>query len=104
MSNLTKRQQDQIFSTFYGINRKTFEIESVYLTQGGTLTSWGRDGSLTTLPVSYGRRARDEVVIAFELTEIFETYAELESAENTKLRVAALQQKADAMKALASKE
>jgi hypothetical protein len=50
------------------------------------------------------QRARDEVVIAFELTEVFETYAEFESAENTKLRVAALQQEADAMKARANKE
>jgi hypothetical protein len=97
MGRLTKQQQREIVSEFYGINLKTYEVESVSLTRGGMLTKWGKDATYIEHPVA-GRQARTEVVIVFGLSEIFEV-TQFDDREYTKRKVAELQAKADTMKA-----
>jgi len=66
----TKAYKNEVWEVFYGINPKTFEVESVSKSRGGVLTRWGKEG-VHTHPILTGRQARNEVVIVYGLTDIF---------------------------------
>ena len=83
--------------TFFGINPKTFEVESVSRTRGGTLSRWNENG-VYSHNIEHGRNAQAEVAIVFGLREIFSVPELLVNSENTKQRVEELRKKAAEMK------
>jgi hypothetical protein len=101
MAKRTKQSKEEIVKIFYGINSKTFEVESVSLTRGAVLTKFGKDLEYIRHPIA-GRDARTEVVIVFHLTEIFSVSAQMSDAESTKKRIEELEAKAMRMKAEAA--
>jgi hypothetical protein len=104
MARRTAQSDGEYIWAFYGINRKTFEVESVWQTRGGMLSYSNRNGHSYSHHIAKGRDAKSEVIIVFELTDIFEVPIALVGTEHTKLRIKELEDKASAMKAVAEKE
>lgn len=94
----TRKNQNEIVEHYYGINRETFEIESVSKTRGGTLSKSGKDGSYSTHHIIGDRQAKTEIVIVWGLTDIISFPAQFDGGEMTKRQMADLQAKADAKK------
>jgi hypothetical protein len=86
-------------STFYGINPKTFRVESVSVTRGGTLRKWGPDATFATHHLAHGRQAKSEIIIVWGLTDLIEIYPQLDDSESTKQKLAELKAKAEAKRA-----
>jgi hypothetical protein len=74
MARLTKRQKEETISTFFGINPKTFNVEMVSLTRGGTLRKWGPDATFVTHAILHGRQPKSEIITVWGLTDLIETY------------------------------
>ena len=97
MARRTKRENEQIIYTYYGINAETYEVESVSQTRGGSLTAFRGDNYIC-LPIGPGCIAKSEVVILFKLQGVFCVPAGFADSESTKMKISELQAKADAMK------
>ena len=93
----TKAYKNEVWEVFYGINPKTFEVESVSKSRGGVLTRWGKEG-VHTHPILTGRQARNEVVLVYGLTDIFVVNPHFENQESTRKRIEELKAKAAEMK------
>jgi hypothetical protein len=104
MTRRTKQSDNVIVEEFYGINSLTFEVEQVWLTRGGVLSKFTKDGVLFQHAIAPGRQARAEVIIVFNLIDIFNVHPQFENKEETKRRVEELKAKAAQMKADAAKE
>ena len=98
MGRKTRQQQEEIVETFYGINPKTFKVESVSRTRGGTLTKWNEDAVPYSHHIEHGRDPKSEVLIVFGLIDIFGVPEFLVSSESTKMRINELKEKAGEMK------
>lgn len=94
MARRTKAQQGEIIREYYGINMKTFAVERVSLTRGGTLSLFRGDRYLTHNTA--GREARGEIVIVFGIGDLMEATPLI---DDPKKMYALLQAKADKMKA-----
>jgi hypothetical protein len=95
MARLTKRQQDETVSVFYGLNPRTLEVDTVYVTRGGDLTKWTKAGNTHTHHNSHHPNdPRTEIIIVYELTDLIETSPELTNDKHTKLQLAELEAKA----------
>ncbi len=71
MAGKTSRQwQDEITTTFYGINPKTLHVESVTLSRGMMLQRWRGDAGPSGFQIKHGRPARSQVAAVFGLTDI----------------------------------
>lgn len=99
MARLTKREKDATIETFYGINPKTFEVESVHLTKGGHLIKYGRDLQSYSHYIEHNRDPRSEVRIVFGLTDIISFRTGMSDAEHIKGKIAELRAKAEAQQA-----
>jgi hypothetical protein len=66
----------------------------VWLTRGGVLSKFTKDGVPFQYPVAPGRQARAEVVIVFNLIDSFPVHPQVENKEETKRRVGELEAKA----------
>jgi len=104
MTRRTKQSDDEIVEEFYGINSSTFEVEQVWLTRGGMLSKFTKDGVLFQHAIAPGRQARAEVIIVFNLIEIFNVHPQIENQDDTNRRIGELKVKAAQMKADAAKE
>jgi len=98
MARKTRRENEEIVETYFGIDPKTFEVKTVSRTRGGTLTKWNRDLAPYSHHIEHGRNAQAEVRIVFGLTDIFGVPEALVNSENTKNRVKELEVKAAEMK------
>lgn len=96
----TNAWKEEIIRTFYGINPKTFGIDSVSVSRGGTLTKWSSDGHMHTHPIHHGgaERAQAEIVIVYDLTDLFSVIPGIEDSETTKRKINELRSKAALMK------
>jgi hypothetical protein len=98
MARKTRRENEEIVETYFGINPKTFEVQTVSRTRGGTLTKWNSDAVPYSHHIEHGRNAQSEVRIVFGLTDIFGVPEVLVDSENTKKRVEELEVKAAEMR------
>ena len=55
LARLTRRGGEEIIETLYGINPKTFEVETVSLNRGGELRKLGKDVEPRTHHVAHAR-------------------------------------------------
>jgi hypothetical protein len=99
VARLTKKEQEQIESVFYGIDPETFEVSSVSVTRGGILRRWHKSGTCHTHTIGPGRQARTEIVVLYGLTDLFEVFPQYENADNTKNKIEELKVKIAAMRA-----
>jgi hypothetical protein len=99
MARLTRKQEEETVSTFYGINPKTFRVESVSLTRGGKLRKWGPDATFATHHLAHGRQAITEIIIVWGLTDLIEIYPRLEDSESTRKKLEELRAIAEAKRA-----
>jgi hypothetical protein len=97
MPRMTRRKRDEVVSTFYGINPKTFEVEAVYVTRGRELQKWGKDATYHSHQI-LGRLPRTEIVVVYGLTELIE-FPLFHSEEEKQRKVQALEAKAAKMRA-----
>lgn len=96
MARRTKQQAGEIVETIYGINGNTYEVESISVTRGGTMTRWNENG-----PYSYeaaGRNPRNEAVVVFGLSEIRSVSQVLFGSDAEKRIMEELKAKAEALK------
>ena len=92
----TRRESEEIIETLYGINPKTFEVETVSLNRSGELRKRGKGGE--PHHVARGRDPKSEVRTAFGLTNVFSVPEALVDQESTKRRVEGLRERAAEMK------
>lgn len=97
MANPERLPEDEVITNFFGINPKTYEIESVSLTRGGTLSrgTGGADRWSANVPVA---AARHEIAARLGLVEIVETGAQNTSEDQRKRIMEDLETKAEIMK------
>jgi hypothetical protein len=97
MAKPEKSPDDEVTTNFFGINPKTYEIESVSLTRGGTLlrVGDGADNWSATVPVA---AARHEIAVRLGLVEIVETSAQTTGEELRRKIIEDLETKAEIMK------
>lgn len=97
MTKPEKLPEDEVTTNFFGINPKTYEIESISLTRGGTLLRV-KDGAANwsvNVPVAAAKR---EIATRLGLVEIVETSA-LNAGEEQRRRIMEdLETKAEVMK------
>ena len=98
LARLTRRGGEEIIETLYGINPKTFEVETVSLHRGGELRKLGKDVEPRTHHVAHARDPKSEVRISFGLTNVFSVPQALVDQESTKKRVEELRKRAAEMK------
>jgi hypothetical protein len=97
LARLTRRGGEEIIETLYGINPKTFEVETVSLNRSGELRNLGKDVESTHY-VAHARDPKSEVRIAFGLTNVFSVPQALVDQETTKRRVEELRKRAAEMR------
>src|SRR6516225_7310426 len=94
MAKRTRPSKDEITSIIFGINPRTFEIESLSRTRAGKLTRSGSaDRQSYTHQIEHGRDAGGEATTVFRLLD----------GELTKRRLKQMQKKASKMKSKAEK-
>jgi hypothetical protein len=98
-SRLTSRQKEEITSTFYGINRKTLQVESVSVTRGGGLRRSGKGVPNHSHVIHTGETPRSEIWIVYELTDLVEIPSLLWAADSSKQQIAQVEEKAARMRA-----
>ncbi len=98
---MTKSEQelpeDEITTNFFGIDPKTYEVESISLTRGGALVRV-KDGAAiwsANVPVE---SARHEIAVRLGLVEIVETGARDTGEEQRRKIMEDLETKAEIMK------
>lgn len=99
MARLTSRQKREIVSTFYGINPKTLQVDSVSLTREGRLSRHGIGVPYHTHLIRQGETPRSEIAIVYELQHVIEIPTLLWNDEDSKRRVDELRARAAAMRA-----
>jgi hypothetical protein len=102
VGRLTKRQAQEHLYVYYGINPKTFKVETAYQTRGGVLELWRNDVRLTA-PLGMGRMAESECVIVFGLTDVRWLPANADGSESSQRIREELRKKAAEMQAEAKK-
>jgi hypothetical protein len=92
-------EDEQHAEVFYGINFKTFAIDRIYLTRGGTLKKYDKGAVVGTHHPIHDGPIRSEARLAFGITDVFSVPVEQEDDEATRQRIEALKVKAREMKA-----
>ncbi len=98
MARRTRKQDREYATVHYGINPKTFAVETVWQQSDGTLVKsavTGVGGTHYPLP---GRSAEHEILVVWHLTDIMSAPANLMDAEVAKENRRKLEEKAAAMK------
>lgn len=103
MAKRTKRQDSEYMTVYYGINPKTFVVETVWRQRDGTLVKSAASGVGGQHYPSKGRSAEHEIFVVWHLTDIISTPANLIDAEFAKESRKQIEEKAAAMKIEASK-
>lgn len=99
MARMTKRQDGEIASIFYGINPTTLLVESVTLNASGGLVKYGEDGVRSTHQLMQGRSAASEVYVVWGLINVIEIPAILVGSTSANVVIEELEGKAAAMRA-----
>jgi len=99
MARLTNRQKQEIFSTCYGINPKTLQVDSVSVTKDGRLFRHGIGVPYHIHLIPKGATAQSEIAIVYELEDVIEIPMLLWNNDHHKTRVDELRARAAAMRA-----
>jgi hypothetical protein len=92
------KPDDQITTNFFGINPKTYEIESISLTRGGMLSRTGGGAGAWSTKVPDAAAAKQEIAHRLGLVEIVEASVQ-DSGEQQRQRIVEdLETKAEIMK------
>lgn len=94
MARMTKKQENEYVTVYYGVHTGTGTVRSVWQTRGGKLNMGNNDGSAVTHYVGPGRRTESELLIVFGLTDVFSVSVNSLDSENTKKRIGELEAKA----------
>lgn len=97
MGNSEILPQGEIVANFFGINPKTYDIEQVSLTRGGTLSrvTDGADRWSANVPVA---EAKHEIAVRLGLVEIVEAGGRIAGDEQRRKIIEDLETKAEIMK------
>jgi len=97
MTKPEKLPEDEVTTNFFGINPKTYEVEIISLTRGGSLlrVKDGADNWSANVPVA---AAKHEIATRLGLVEIVETSALNTGAEQRRRIMEDLEIKAEIMK------
>lgn len=96
---MAKPPKDEIVREYYGINSKTFEVECVSETRGGTLSKFTKSGGYHTHRIHPGASSsKAEVALVYDLIEIEDVHAQYTSSEQRKAVVDRLRARADVLK------
>jgi hypothetical protein len=96
MATPEKAPEDEITMNFFGINPKTYEVESFSLTRGGTLRAQdGTDCGSSNVPVT---AAKHELAARLGLVEIVEASAQNTGDEQRRRIIEDLETRAEVMK------
>lgn len=97
MTKPEKRPEDEITTNFFGINPKTYEVETITLTRGGTLVRSGERAESWRASVPVGS-VKHEIAARLGLLEIVETSAENAGEEQRRSIMEDLETKAEIMR------
>ena len=92
------KPEDQVTTNFFGINPKTYEIESMSLTRGGTLSRIGGGAGNWSTKVPDAATARQEIAHRLGLVEIVEASAQDTGEQQRQKIMEDLETKAEIMK------
>jgi hypothetical protein len=95
----SRLKDEQLAGIFYGINFKTFAIDRIYLTCGGTLNKYDKGAVVGTHHPIHDGPTSAEARLAFGVTDVLSVPVEQEDDETTRQRIEALKVKARAMEA-----
>jgi len=95
---LTSRQKQEIISTFYGINPRTLQVDSVSVTREGRLSRRGIGVTFHTHLIHQGETPRSEIGIVYELDHLIEIPTLLCNDDSSKRRLDELRARAAAMR------
>jgi len=98
MARLKKHEEGLIVETFYGINKRTFAVESVSLTEGGVLRKYNQDMQVSEHPVLHGKSPQTEIVIVWHLTDLISFRQGFSNEKKVKEAIEGLKAKAARMK------
>jgi hypothetical protein len=96
MATPEKAPEDEITTNFFGINPKTYEVESFSLTRGGTLRA--QDGTDCGSPNVTVTAAKHELAARLGLVEIVEASAQNTGDEQRRRIIEDLETRAEVMK------
>lgn len=99
MARMTRRQEAEIVSTYYGINPTTFRVEGIGLTKTGTLVKFTEEGIAGTHQVMQGRSAKAEVHVVWGLTDVIEIPTILAGSTSARVVIEELESRAANMRA-----
>lgn len=89
--------EDEVTTNFFGINPKTYEVESLSLTRGGTLLRAGNGAEYWSASVPVAS-AKHEIAVRLGLVEIVEASVQNTSEEQRRKIMEDLETKAEIMK------
>lgn len=92
------KSEDQITTNFFGINPKTYEIETISLTQGGALSRMGDSTENWNARVPDAAAARQEIAHRLGLVEIVEASVQSTGEQQLRKIMEDLETKAEIMK------
>jgi hypothetical protein len=95
----SRLKDEQLAGVFYGINSKTFAVDRIYLTYGGTLKKYDKGAVVGTHHPIHDGPISAETRLAFDVTDVFSVPVEQEGDEATRQRIEALKVRARAMEA-----
>lgn len=92
------KPEDQVTTNFFGINPKTYEIESISLTRGGMLSRIGGDAGNWSTKVPDAAAAKQEIAHRLGLVEIVEASVQDTGEQQRQKIMEDLETKAEIMK------
>ncbi|MBI5322527.1 hypothetical protein [Bradyrhizobium sp.] len=92
------KPEDQITTNFFGINPKTYEVESISLTRGGALSRVGDGSKYWNAKVPDAAAAKQEIAHRLGLVEIVEASVQSTGEQQLRKIMEDLETKAEIMK------
>jgi hypothetical protein len=95
----TNQAKNETVAIYHGINPRTFEVETVYVTRDGHMTKYGKDLDAYTHYSAHGNLHEVEIRIVFELRDMFWVHPQFSNEASTRERLEELKAKATQMRA-----
>jgi len=98
MAHKVQQGFDEFITIFYGLNPKTFDIETVWQTRGNMLLRKVEGTRLRRRRMPYGMRPHDAAALMYGLTDVLPIPVAAHDSEPSKMKIAELRRKALRMK------
>lgn len=95
---LTVSEKSETVAVFYGINPRSFEVDTVFVTRDGHMTKYGKGGFAHDHYNEHGNMHETEIKIVYGLTDLFNVRPELLNSELTKQQLENLRTRAEKMR------